>query len=111
MIFIRAGRTFIGAMDVDSLCGWLDGRVAAHEFSGVALVRRDGEPLLSYAGGIAHRGLGVPGDGSRPRFFVASVTKMVTATAALRLVERGRVQLDQPLTQVLPSWRVGPTVA
>jgi CubicO group peptidase (beta-lactamase class C family) len=34
---------------------------------------------------------------------VASVTKMVTAATALRLVERGQVGLDQPLTEVLPA--------
>ena len=48
------------------------------------------------------RGHGVPVTGST-RFTVASVTKMVTATAALRLVERGEVRLDQPLTEVLPA--------
>jgi CubicO group peptidase (beta-lactamase class C family) len=89
-------------MDTASLRGWLDVRVAAHEFSGAALVWRDGEPLLSYAGGIAHRGHGVPVTEST-RFFVASVTKMVTATTALRLVERGLVRLDQPLIEVLPA--------
>lgn len=89
-------------MDTDSQRGWLDERVAAHQFSGAALVWRDSEPLFSYAGGVAHRGHGVPVTEST-RFLVASVTKMVTATTALRLVERGLVGLDQPLTQVLPA--------
>jgi CubicO group peptidase (beta-lactamase class C family) len=89
-------------MDADLLRDWLDGRVAAHEFSGAVLVWRDGKSLFSYAGGIAHRGHGVPVTGST-RFTVASVTKMVTATTALRLVERGKVRLDQPLTEVLPA--------
>ena len=74
-------------MDADLLRDWLDGRLAAHEFSGAVLVWRDGKSLFSYAGGIAHRGHGVPVTGST-RFTVASVTKMVTATTALRLVER-----------------------
>jgi CubicO group peptidase (beta-lactamase class C family) len=89
-------------MDTDSLREWLDARVAAHTFSGAVLIRHDGEPLFSYAGGIAHRGHGVPVMEST-RFLVASVTKMVTATAALRLVERGAVRLDQPLVEVLPA--------
>jgi hypothetical protein len=46
-------------MDADSLHEWLDGRVATHEFSGAALVRRNGESLFSYAGGIADRGRAV----------------------------------------------------
>lgn len=81
---------------------WLDARVAAREFSGAALIWRDGEPLFCYAGGVAHRGHGVPVTEST-RFLVASVTKMVTSTTALRLVERGLVRLDQPVTEVLPA--------
>ena len=81
-----------------------DDRVAAHEFSGVALLWRDGRPVFEYAGGLAHRGLGVPVTrGSR--FAVASVTKMVTAIAALRLVDRGELRLDQPVTELLPPDR------
>jgi len=88
-------------VDTDVLDEWLDGRVAAGEFSGAALVWRGGKSLFSYAGGLAHRGHRVPVTGST-RFTVASVTKMVTATAALRLVEHGEVGLDQPLIEVLP---------
>jgi CubicO group peptidase (beta-lactamase class C family) len=80
---------------------WLEERVATHEFSDVALVWREGAPLFSYAGGIAHRGHGVPVT-SETRFGVASVTKMATATTALRLVERGKLRLDQPLIEILP---------
>lgn len=70
--------------------------------SGVALVWRDAAPLFSYAGGIAHRGHSVPIT-NETRFGVASVTKMVTATTALRLVDRGELQLEQPLTEILPA--------
>jgi CubicO group peptidase (beta-lactamase class C family) len=89
-------------MDTDSLREWLDGRVATHELSGAALVWREGKPVFSYAGGIAHRGHDVPVTEST-RFLVASVTKMVTAITALRLVERGAVRLDQPVTEVLAA--------
>jgi CubicO group peptidase (beta-lactamase class C family) len=89
-------------MDSDSLREWLDARVAAREFSGAALVWRESEPLFSYAGGVAHRGHGVPVT-ETTRFFVASVTKTVTAITALRLVEQGRLDLHQPLVEVLPA--------
>ncbi|MGX7828426.1 serine hydrolase domain-containing protein [Actinokineospora sp. 24-640] len=81
---------------------WLDGRVGRHEFSGVVLVWRDGAPVFSYAGGTAHRGHGVPVR-EDTRFAVASVTKMVTAAAALKLVERGALGLRQPLVEILPE--------
>jgi len=83
------------------LRAWFDGRVSTGEFSGTALAWRDGVPVFEYAGGLAHRGLGVP-NSLGTRFAVASITKMATAIAALRLVERGLVRLDQPLTEVLP---------
>src|SRR5262245_42226385 len=38
-------------------------------------------------------------------FRIASMTKAVTATAAMQLVERGRIGLDQPMGEVLPVVR------
>ena len=89
-------------VDTEPLRDWLDGRTARHEFSGVALVWHDGAPSFTYSGGLAHRGHGVPIT-AQTRFAVASVMKLVTATAALRLVERGLVRLDQPLVEILPQ--------
>ena len=83
------------------LRAWFDERTAANEFSGHALAWRDGAPIFSYTGGLAHRGHGVP-IREDTRFGVASITKMVTAIAALQLVERGAVRLDQPLIEILP---------
>lgn len=88
-------------MDAIAIRAWLDDRVAAHAFRGVALVWRNGAPEFSYAGGIAHRGHDLPVN-EATRFAVASITKLATATAALRLVERGLLRLDQPLVEVLP---------
>lgn len=88
-------------METDVLRDWFDHRVETHEFSGVALVWANGAPQFRYAGGMAHRGHQVP-IANDTRFGVASVTKMVTAAAALRLVDRGLLRLDQPVTEVLP---------
>lgn len=88
-------------MDPNALRDWFDGRVATHEFSGVALVWRDRAPTFQYSGGLAHRGHQVPITHDT-RFGVASVTKMVTAAAALRLVDRGDLRLDQPVLEILP---------
>jgi CubicO group peptidase (beta-lactamase class C family) len=67
----------------------------------VALVWRDGAPVFTHAAGVAHRGLGVP---VRPdtRFLVSSVTKLVTAVTALRLVDRGLLDLHGSAAAVLP---------
>jgi CubicO group peptidase (beta-lactamase class C family) len=88
-------------MDPDALRGWLDERVANHEFGGVALIWRNGRAAFSYAGGIAHRGHGVPVT-MQSRFAVASITKMATAVTVLRLVDRGLVRLQDRLLEILP---------
>jgi CubicO group peptidase (beta-lactamase class C family) len=88
-------------MELPELRSWFDERVTTGEFSGVALAWRDGAPIFEFAGGLAHRGLGVPNTGAT-RFAVASITKLPTAIVALRLVERGLVRLDRPLLDILP---------
>ena len=85
-----------------ALRAWLDERVERHEFSGVALAWRNGVAEFSYAGGIAHRGHGVAIT-DESRFGIASVSKMITATAVLRLVDRGIVRLEQSLLDILPK--------
>jgi CubicO group peptidase (beta-lactamase class C family) len=88
-------------MDLDDIPAWLDARNASGDFSGVALVARDGETLFSHMSGLAHRGHGVP-NRLDTRFAAASIGKLPLAIAALRLVERGELDLHRPLTEVLP---------
>lgn len=88
-------------MNTKALVQWFDQRAASHHFSGVVLIWRDGAPIFEYGGGIAHRGHLIPIT-NETRFGVASVTKMVTATTVLRLVDRGELRLDQPLIEILP---------
>lgn len=88
-------------MDAPSIRAWFEERTDRGAFSGVALAWRDGETRFSYAGGLAHRGHGVPVTDAT-RFGIASVGKMVTATTVLRFVDRGLVALDQPLLDILP---------
>jgi CubicO group peptidase (beta-lactamase class C family) len=87
--------------DLEALRPWIDDRVAQGMFSGVALVWGDAAPRLVHAGGLAHRGHRVPVSPDT-RFQIASVTKMITSAAALRLVEKGTLSLDRPLTAFLP---------
>jgi len=88
-------------MDDRAVRAWLSERAAEHRFSGSVLVWQDGAPTFRFVAGLAHRGHGVPVT-EETRFAVASISKIVTATAALRLVERGVLRLDQPVVDVLP---------
>ncbi len=58
----------------------------------VAIATRDGEPICDLA--IDQRPDAV--------FWIASMTKAITAVAAMQLVEQGRLGLDDPLGPILP---------
>jgi serine beta-lactamase-like protein LACTB len=73
---------------------------------GAAVVRND-ELLWSGSAGLRDVKLGLPVD-ARTKFRLASVSKVVTATAAAQLVEQGTLDADAPVQTVLPwldaSW-------
>src|SRR5579884_211326 len=77
-------------------------------FSGVVTVARNGTVLFNQAYGFADADLGVP-NRTDLRFGLGSLTKPITATAALRLVERGQLRLDDRICRYLrqcpPAWQ------
>jgi CubicO group peptidase (beta-lactamase class C family) len=68
----------------------------------VVLLARDGVPLATLTGGVADLATGRPMTPTTP-VRIASMTKPVTAVAALQLVERGRLRLDQPASDFIPE--------
>jgi len=70
----------------------------------VVLIARDGELVYARAAGLADRenGLAMQEDAI---FRLASVTKPIVTIAAMRLVEQGRIGLDDPITKWLPDFR------
>ena len=70
----------------------------------VVLVARDGEIIHRRAAGLADRenGLAMRED---TIFRLASVTKPIVSIAAMRLVEQGRIGLDDAVTKWLPDFR------
>jgi serine beta-lactamase-like protein LACTB len=71
-----------------------------------AAVVRDGELLWSGSTGLRDVERGLPVD-ARTKFRLASVSKVVTATAAAQLVEQGALDVDAPVQDMLP-WLVAP---
>lgn len=57
----------------------------------------------------------LPGPADRPRtsslFYLASITKTVTATAVMQLVDEARLDLDAPLVRLLPELAAGSRAA
>lgn len=66
-----------------------------------AAVVRDGEVLWSGSAGLRDVGNGLPVD-RHTIFRLASVSKLLTATAAAQLREQGRLDVDAPVQGMLP---------
>jgi CubicO group peptidase (beta-lactamase class C family) len=75
----------------------------AGAFSGAVLVARDGRTLFEGASGLADRERNVPNT-PLTQFRVGSMNKMLTAVAALQLVQAGTLRLDTPLGAYLPDY-------
>ena len=84
---------------------WLDDMVKRKEAAGfVALVARRGKTVLHEAHGT--RGLSNAEPMTRDALFdLASMTKPVTVTAALMLLEEGKFALNDPIGNYLPEFR------
>jgi len=76
------------------------------EVPGLALaIVKDGEVVLAEGYGVRHLGEPAPVD-PHTLFGIASNTKAFTATAIGILVEEGKLSWDQPVIDVLPSFRM-----
>jgi CubicO group peptidase (beta-lactamase class C family) len=72
-------------------------------FSGAIIVAKDFVPFATKATGYADRAHGGPNATITP-FNIGSVTKVFTAVAIGRLVDQGKVALDDRLTKYLPTY-------
>ena len=92
----------------DPLVSYLETRRAETGFQGVVVIERADRTLLRRAFGYADLEYRIP---LTPEhiFRIGSVTKPITAMAVLTLVESGRLELDEPICELLSScpesWR------
>ena len=89
--------------DIDA---WLDGIVpyalkAGNIAGAVVSVVADGDVLTTKGYGVADVGTGRPVDPNRTLFRAGSVSKLMTWTAVMQLVERGALDLDADLNSYL----------
>ncbi|HVS23215.1 MAG TPA: serine hydrolase domain-containing protein [Gammaproteobacteria bacterium] len=73
------------------------------EFSGVVLLTRHGQPLVRRGYGLADRKTGRPNTPETP-FMLSSVSKMFTAVAIAKLVERKQLSFDSTVGSLLPEY-------
>ena len=79
--------------------------IAPDEPGGAILILRDGEEVFRGAWGLAHAELAIPSDSNRI-YAIGSLTKQFTATAALMLVDEGKLELDSTLAALVPGFGI-----
>ena len=74
-------------------------RFAEYGFSGVVLVAKDGEGILSKGYGLADREVGRPVLPEQTVFTIGSITKQFTGAAVLRLEMDGKLSTNDPISK------------
>lgn len=94
---------------LDSLQAWLDDRLAAlldeNHVPGAAVAVSLGDMVIDAAAGVLSKDTGV---GATPDsvFQIGSITKVWTTTLAMQLVDEGRLDLDAPVRDHLPDFKL-----
>lgn len=86
-----------------ALAARVDEMAKLDQFSGAVLVGRRGKVLWQKAVGLANRESRIP-NSLETQFRNGSMNKMFTATAALRLIEAGKLSLDDTVGKLLPDY-------
>ena len=80
----------------------VDDLAVSQSFTGAVLVAIDGKPVLRRAVGEANREWHIANTVDT-RFRIGSATKTFTAVAVLRLVDEGKIALDDPVAKYVPN--------
>jgi CubicO group peptidase (beta-lactamase class C family) len=87
----------LAALDAEFARRVVEGEAAGYAY----IIARDGK--IVHRGATGARSLGGPAMSEDTLFRIASMTKPVTAVAVLRLVEQGKLSLDDPVADYLPA--------
>jgi CubicO group peptidase (beta-lactamase class C family) len=83
---------------------FIDGEVAAGRIPGaIVLIQRRGKPVYFKCFGKRDVEMGTPMTADAI-FPIHSVTKTITSVAAMMLIDRGRISLDDPVSKYIPSF-------
>jgi len=94
-----------GSAPFDAIDAYIEQQMRRLHIPGASLAIVEGDKIVHQCGfGRARPGGEVPT--SQTPFFIGSLTKSVTATAVMQLVEAGKVELDAPVQRYLPWFRV-----
>ncbi|MDZ4672994.1 MAG: serine hydrolase domain-containing protein [Gemmatimonadota bacterium] len=107
----QPGRTAAAEVRVDiaALERYIAQQMQRNRIPGVAIAIVSNDSVI-YARGFGSDGFGAPVT-ERTGFVLGSMSKSITALAVMQLVERNLVQLDAPVQQYLPWFRVADAAA
>src|SRR5262245_728471 len=91
---------------VEEIDAYVKPLVKINQFSGVILASYKGKVIYEKAFGLAQAELGVPNRADTV-FGIASITKPMTMTIALRLIEEGKLGRQDKLSKWLPDFPKG----
>ena len=94
----RSERSLLARLNAE-----IDRAVREDDFSGAIMLAKQGRVAFARAAGLSSRDDETP-NRIDTRFNIASIGKLFTATAILRLVDDGRLQLDTPFGAWLPDY-------
>lgn len=93
----------VDAADLDARVQAIADRAARYPITGMSIgVSLDGVPVLVRGYGTADLANGRPATAATV-YEIGSITKQFTAAAILRLAQRGRLQLDDPIGDYVPA--------
>lgn len=94
---------------LDGIGAWLERRLpellAAHGVPGAAVAVSVGNDVVETAAGLLNQATGVEATVDSV-FQIGSVTKVLTTTLAMQLVDEGVLDLDAPVRRFLPEFRI-----
>jgi CubicO group peptidase (beta-lactamase class C family) len=83
----------------------LPGLLADHQVPGAAIAVSVGGDVIDHAAGVLSKATGVEATADSV-FQVGSITKLWTATLIMQLADEGRLEIDAPVRQYLPEFRL-----
>jgi CubicO group peptidase (beta-lactamase class C family) len=87
-------------------------QVAADQFAGTVVIRKNGKTVFSGAYGLADRERKIKNE-LNTQFRIGSMNKMFTAVAVLQLAQSGKIKLTAPVADYLtdyPNWNLATKV-
>ncbi len=105
-----SAKTSSNSNSYEAIDGYIEVQMQRLNLPGVSLAIVEGDQLVHLQGfGRARPGGGVPSP--QTPFFIGSTTKSFTALAVMQLVEAGKIDLDAPIQDYLPWFRVADPTA